>query len=99
MNKEKIMKEIEEREKAARRILDLVREEARELNLRENEFELHRHKFCEAEMSQDLEYDILKLREEADELRTLRREVVFAIEKRHGEFIDAVIDVISEEAV
>ena len=50
-------------------------------------------------MSQDLEYDILKLREEADELRTLRREVIFAIEKRHGEFIDAVIDVISEEAV
>lgn len=96
MTTDEIVKQINKTEESMNKILSLIKREQRDLSIREERFELRRHKFCEAEMSQDLEYDILKLREEVEEFREIKRETIAEIEKRHEEFIDTVLKVFIE---
>ena len=94
--KEEVIKEIDLREKTLNKILEKIKEEEHKLCLREETFETRRHLFCEDKMSQDLEYDILKLREAEEEFRKIKRDFLNEMQVIHDEFVDFTIKIIAE---
>lgn len=91
-----ILEELELREKTLSEILLSIREESNKLCLREETFETRRHLFCEAEMSQDLEYDLLTLRHEQEAFRKMKRDFMNEMQVIHDEFVDCALSAIAE---
>ena len=93
---EGLVEEQELRERTLSEILLKIREETQKLCLREETFETRRHLFCEAQMSQDLEYDLLTLRHEQEAFRKMKRDFLNEMNLIHDEFVDCALSAIAE---